>query len=403
MYVDNDLSATSGKRRPEFEQLLDDRPPVVIVWHTDRLIRKMHDLERVIPLDQTIHAVEASALDLSTPAGRMVARQLTAVAQYEGEHRLARQRSASDQRAEKGLPIAGGARAFGYTNAGLEVVESEAALIREGAAALLAGISLRTIAKQWTATGSLSPAGKPWRPVAVRAVLANPRNARLRVHRGKVLEGVLGQWPEILPEDVHRGVVAVLEDPARKTYTGGGVRLHLLSGLARCGRCGAVLTTGARRSGDRALRCSATPHLERSAGTIEEFVVTAVLARLRRKDAAELFRQPTRDLTPLRTEAAALRARREALAADLTVDELTMVRRDKALKARLDEIDDELAESARGSVLGAFSERDADAVWARLDLEARRTVIRELADVIVLPVGKGSRGFDPSSVRIEWR
>lgn len=43
LYVDNDLSAFSGKNRPEYRRLLEDlRSGVinaVIAWHTDRLHR----------------------------------------------------------------------------------------------------------------------------------------------------------------------------------------------------------------------------------------------------------------------------------------------------------------------------------------------------------------------------
>ncbi|HVX08342.1 recombinase family protein, partial [Humibacter sp.] len=35
--TDNDISATSGKVRPAFEELLAMRPAAVIAWHQDRL------------------------------------------------------------------------------------------------------------------------------------------------------------------------------------------------------------------------------------------------------------------------------------------------------------------------------------------------------------------------------
>jgi site-specific DNA recombinase len=49
-------------------------------------------------------------LDLSTPSGRMVARQLGAVARYESEHKSERQRRKHQELAEASKSSGGGAR-----------------------------------------------------------------------------------------------------------------------------------------------------------------------------------------------------------------------------------------------------------------------------------------------------
>jgi DNA invertase Pin-like site-specific DNA recombinase len=80
--VDNDISATSGKRRPGFERVTElVRAGVVdtiVVWHTDRLYPLPRDLEPLIALADSrpvrFLTVAASELDLNTPSGRMVAR-----------------------------------------------------------------------------------------------------------------------------------------------------------------------------------------------------------------------------------------------------------------------------------------------------------------------------------------
>ena len=52
----------------------------LLCWHTDRLYRNMKDLERVIEIADAnrieIRTVQGGTLDLSTSAGRMVARIL---------------------------------------------------------------------------------------------------------------------------------------------------------------------------------------------------------------------------------------------------------------------------------------------------------------------------------------
>src|SRR5690606_15061894 len=50
VFSDNDVSATTGVRRPGFEALLESRPEAVAVWHIDRLVRLSRDLERVVDL-----------------------------------------------------------------------------------------------------------------------------------------------------------------------------------------------------------------------------------------------------------------------------------------------------------------------------------------------------------------
>src|SRR5690554_1503754 len=49
-YVDDDVSAYSGKKRPAYEQMLTDlaegRRDAVMVWHMDRLHRRPIELER---------------------------------------------------------------------------------------------------------------------------------------------------------------------------------------------------------------------------------------------------------------------------------------------------------------------------------------------------------------------
>jgi site-specific DNA recombinase len=55
VYVDNDVPAYSGKRRPAWDELLADVAAglvsAVVCWHVDRLTRSPRELEEVIDLD----------------------------------------------------------------------------------------------------------------------------------------------------------------------------------------------------------------------------------------------------------------------------------------------------------------------------------------------------------------
>ena len=72
------------------EAMKDGELDALLCWHTDRLYRNMKDLERVIEVADAnrieIRTVQGGTLDLSTSAGRMVARILGSVARQESEH-----------------------------------------------------------------------------------------------------------------------------------------------------------------------------------------------------------------------------------------------------------------------------------------------------------------------------
>src|SRR5262249_31586825 len=124
-FDDNDISAFNGTTRPGFEAMLKalQRGAVdtIIVWHPDRLYRRMKDLQRLIDVVDTggidIKSVNGGDLDLSNSTGKMLARILGSVAEQESEHKGERQRSANIQRAEVGSWWSS-QRCFGYTPKG---------------------------------------------------------------------------------------------------------------------------------------------------------------------------------------------------------------------------------------------------------------------------------------------
>ena len=98
VYVDNDVSAYSGKARPQYRRLCDDIKEGlrdgVIAWHPDRLHRSPKELEDFIVLIEAtsaeVHTVTGGDYDLSTPHGRVTARILGAVARHESEDKSRR-------------------------------------------------------------------------------------------------------------------------------------------------------------------------------------------------------------------------------------------------------------------------------------------------------------------------
>ena len=403
--IDNDLSASSGVRRPGYEELLrlvDERSiDVIVVWHIDRLMRRLSDLENVIQrceLAKVRVATVSGDLDLSTDAGRLVGRILSSVAQGEVERKSARQKRAALQAAESGRPPA--RRAFGFTNGGHDPVE--AAALREVYRLVLAGTTLVAATRWLNDRGHRTTMGNPWDRSSVRSMLLNPRNAGLRAYHRAVVGP--GDWEPIVDESIWRAVVELLTDPSR-TPRHSGTR-WLGSGLYRC-HCGSAVRVNYSHAGRRVYQCSTAGHLSRLAAPIDDLVGEVVVARLRRPDVMALLCEEAPDVEPLRAEAAALRLRLDQLATDYAAELLTgrQVRvASELLGGKLEAAEKRLADAGRASRLGpVVTSPDPGQAWLDSDLSVQRLIVDTLATVTVLPGERGRAAFDPESVRIEWR
>jgi len=240
-YVDNHVSATSGKARPEYERMLADIKAgtidAVVAWDLDRLHRRPIELEHFIDLADRHRLALATVtgdVDLSTDNGRLFARIKGAVAKAEMERKSARQIAAADQRAKLGKPWVS-RRPFGYTADGMKLRPAEARRIRRAYKDFLGGQSLTSIASAWNAAGVKTSTGARWSQPTLHQLLRSPRNAGLRAYLGEIVGPAA--WPAIVDESTWRAAHDRLSDPARRNG-GGGAATYLLTGIARCGVCG---------------------------------------------------------------------------------------------------------------------------------------------------------------------
>jgi len=443
-YVDNDISAFSGKKRPRYRAMLEaldaGAATIVIAWHTDRLHRSPTELEEYISLSDkrgiATHTCQAGIIDLSTPSGRMTARILGAVARQESEHKGERVRRARLQRAQAGK-WGGGIRPFGYgvpTGETRKEVDSEtgeeyevpildydrarpdeAQLVLESCEDLIAGKSLRSWVMLLNRKGVTTTQGNPWTSVEWRDVLLRPRNAGISVYKGSEIGR--GVWDVIVPEPTFRAVVAVLEDPARRTSPGNQPR-WLGSLLYECGKPGCACPKVMKVSGSGnkdhrpAYRCQ-LGQVTRRADVLDAFVRDVVLERLSRPDAVGL-------LLPVASgeKVAELQARAVLLRQRLTdlsglfgageIDAAQLAEGSKVANAQLHAALGELAAAAaKDPLVDLVGAPDPWAVWAGMELEQRRNVLRSLVTVRVLP---GRRGRMPDgsyqdmeSIEFDWK
>ncbi|MFF2964205.1 recombinase family protein [Streptomyces sp. NPDC057963] len=427
VYEDNDLSAYSGKPRPDYRRMLQDlrdgRAGAILAWHTDRLHRSPAELEEYIDVCEPLHVetrtVKAGHLDLTTATGRMIARQLGVQARYEVERMVERQRRKRDEMAAKGQHF-GGRRPFGWEKDGMTPIEWEFDCIREAAQAILAGASLRSLAAGWVARGILTSTGGKWEGPELRGMLLRPRNAGIVQHRGEEVGPAL--WSAPLDEPTWRSVCAVLTDPARR-ITPGNERKYLGSGLYLCGICADGTTMRAATSNSRnpgsdtrywgAYTCRDKKHLSRRRDLVDDMVQLAILDRLSQPDAADLLaaRENPVDVREAQTGMRQARATLDELASALGSGALDMRSYQVAAEAarvRLAAAESVMSRAvAVNPVACLVGVEDPDAAWNRLDLSRRRAVVAHLVAVTILPSRKGRQPgggyWDPDSVRIEWK
>jgi DNA invertase Pin-like site-specific DNA recombinase len=264
-FKDDGYSAFKEVRRDDFVNLIGaverDEVDVVIVRDVDRLTRNLADWDRfekaAIEHRVILSAYAGGDLDLSTPEGAYYGGMETLRAKQESAVRSVRVREAHDRIARQGKIPGGGPRWFGWTRiyanpeAGphkrtilrLEIDETEAAALRDAAERVLRGETIYSIAREWEQGGIRPSVTEHWSEATLASILASPRLAGLREWQGKKYPG---QWPAILDVDTHERMARLLGDRPRRAQVT-GKRRHLLSGVARCGKCGHVLyADGAR-------------------------------------------------------------------------------------------------------------------------------------------------------------
>lgn len=434
VYIDDDISAStkSKKNRPAYNKMLADARAgnfdVILAYTSGRLTRRPREHEDLIDLSVEcgvrFEYVRSPSFDLNTAQGRQIARTLAAQDAGEAEQiaeRVARQK---EQAAATGL-YRGGPRPFGFEADGVTVRTVEADDIRKATSAVLRGSSLRHLATELRAAGRTTSKGSEMTTTYLRRVLRRARNAGLievKQADGTMLVVGPATWPAIVTEAEWRAVVAVLDDPKRRTNRSNVAKRWLGTNLFICGVCGTpVRGTMAAGPGSYVYRCESGDlpdrrHVIRRAKAVDDLVTQVVLEGLALPEIASkfLYRDHV-DVTGLQAQAVVLRARNEeaaSLFAAGTIDGPTLTRIAADVRDQLAAVDAELTEAASGSALdGLIGENDLSAAWKGFDVARRQAIVDAVCSVTLLPAPKGrppgwrpgTPYFSPEFVKIEWR
>lgn len=441
-FTDNDLSGSrhARKERPDFERLMEairgGRGDVLVVWEIGRSQRDLAVYVAIrdlcVQVGLNFWLVGGQLYDLRDRNDRMMLGFFAVQAEFQADYIRDNVLRGIVGAAQAGRPHGkvtyGYRRIYNTRTRALERQEpdteqreatatdgtvtgySRAGIVAEIFERVAGGVPLITIQRDLDARGVPSPEGARWLRGTVRKIAMNPAYIGKRVLRGAVVGD--GIWPPLVSEEAYWACVRLLEDPARTT-TRAGRAVHLLSYIASCGVCGGPLSCAiVNRRGWNGLvysclhkRCAAV-----KAEFLDEYVQRAVAAWLARPDVYELLTAQAggdEQVAAARAEASRLRAELEdwrKLAEAGEVSAISFARAEKGLLARIDEQEQVAADAGVPTVLRGRIGPEAVAAWQGLgdDVAVKREVIRAVADIRLLPAGKGTRR-PFGRHRLDWR
>jgi len=421
VYVDDDLSAFNPRKaRPEYQRLLNDirlgLRDGVMIWRLDRLHRQPRELEEFIVLcdkNQVALATVTGDVDLSSSQGRLLARAWGAFAAHECDVRIERQERANLERARNGI-MGGRQRPYGYEDDGRTVIQAEAAVIKEAAARLLRGESLRSICADLNRRRIPTARRTLWQGAALSRMLSNPRLAAWSTYRGEVVGN--GTWKAILTRRQSDRLRAAFADRVRVTRDGPR-RCFLLTGVLRCGRCGGHMKGGRDRFNTPRYECAVRPgrkwcgRVSIHRGDLDASFLDQVFNRLDSKALpATLERGQLTDANwrTAKSELDAAESRLRALARDYAAEFLTRLEWQSArpvLLARVNAARATLRQDRAENVVLEFV-GDAEQlrrIWDDLPPSRQRAIASALVEEIVIWPAPNMRPQSGDRMLIWWR
>jgi site-specific DNA recombinase len=438
----DDGGFTGGNlERPGLTRLVDDieRGAVdsVVVYKVDRLSRSLIDFARLMERFEKKNVAFVSvtqAIDTTGSMGRLTMNMLLSFAQFERELISERTRD-KIQAARRRGKWTGGRVVLGYAvdseGRRLRIAPDEAKLVSLIFDLYLKTRSIGEVARrinalghtqQRSAKGGLKVSAGRWTKNRVHRILRNPTYAG-KVRAG---DGTLhaGEHEPIVSLDVFERASKSLDDRTTGQTRRSRKSEYLLTGILRCGPCGAAMTSSASngRGGQRYryYRCclehpegSACPTGLLNAGEIEQAVVAQVREIARRDDLkqAVLAQMETQEGYLADAEGARERLNDQMAALSVEAERLLLGFKDagaggKLLAGRLGQIENEMDQLRREILdlegrLGASedvrtrSERVAalldgfDPIWEALVPEERRELLHLLVRQVVVDLDRG--------------
>lgn len=259
-FIDNDVSAYSGKNRPQYRAMLEaiahGELDAVVVWHLDRLTRRPIELERFFEVcDEAAlkhMACVSGDIDLSTHDGQFHARILAAVARKESDDKSRRIKRKHRELAEAGThPGSWSMMGYHYDKdaKALHVVPEEAEVVKEIFQLYADGRGLGEIGRRLEGRGQIGKRGRTrWKTTsAITRILDNETYAGLRLYDGNYYP--LTNADAIIPMGLWKQVQQLRRAQAPPAKRREGKGSSLLTGLLFC-PCGEPMWRDTYKSRD---------------------------------------------------------------------------------------------------------------------------------------------------------
>lgn len=430
--TDNDLSASRYRtsERPgylELQQIL--RPgDVLVTWESSRGYRDLEDyltIRNLCASRDVLLSYSGRTYDLTEGDDRFTTGLDALIAEKYAEETRKRILRAHQANLQAGKPhgrIPYGYQAVRDPHTG-KIVDrvpdpAEAPIIREAYRRVLDGESLGSICRDFNARGITPLRRREWEVNLLKPLLLRPSNAGLRSHKGEVVTE--GTWEGIVSREDWERVSAVLSDPERtaRAYRGMEPR-YLLSGIATCSECGDRLWHNhtkhpPRKDGTRHTsyyyRCK-KGHVARNTAKLDAMIERVMILLL--EDPRVIARLEKTDddaAIDAMEHARALRAHMDEKIAAIIAQDLPAAVTASALRNLSDHLQPQIDAAEKQSMLSATNPLlhklcgpNAQQRWNALTIEEKRAAVRSALTIEVMKPKKGSRVFDPNTVKVEWR
>lgn len=261
--VFRDAASGSNIKRPGMQSLIKNvkNYDMVLVYKLDRMSRSQKDtlylIEDVFEKNGVAFTSLSENLDTSTPFGKAMVGILSVFAQLEREQIKERMSMGKLGRVKNGKTSAWSKVPFGYDYLDGELVinEIQAPVVRSMFERYLAGVSITKLVDHLNEEGHIGK-DRPWSYRTVRTVLDNALYTGRTNFKGEVYEG---DHEPIISDEVYYKTQTELERRQKEAYAKNNnprpfQAKYLLSGLLRCGRCGAgfeLIQGNKRKDGTR--------------------------------------------------------------------------------------------------------------------------------------------------------
>lgn len=261
--VYRDAATGSNVKRPGLQALIKDvkQYDIVLVYKLDRLSRSQKDtlylIEDVFEAKGVAFNSLSENLDTSTPFGRAMVGILSVFAQLEREQIKERMTMGKLGRVKNGKTSAWAQVPFGYdyVGGGLVVNEVRAPVVVRMFEQYLSGTSITKLVDYLNAEGHIGK-DKPWSYRTVRNVLDNIVYTGRTNFKGEVYDG---EHTAIITDEAYYKTQDELQRRQKEAYAKNNnprpfQAKYLLSGMLRCGKCGAgfeLIQGSVRKDGTR--------------------------------------------------------------------------------------------------------------------------------------------------------